>query len=234
MDHHLLHHRMTMRRLHLLIAPFALLHENESPAQNLVPNANFEEMDMPCEFGLSYNKLADWFVVDCAFQPRYFNACDNDGGVLYGVPHNAWGEQEAFSGVAYGGAFTYIWGWNNGSGSYPSVPLTQPLAAGTEYCLSLRASLGGKSTYRSQSLSALLTVETPNACANNDVLNWPGQAQLVFDLAGVDTTNWTLLNGRFTAAGGEQFLTIGNFNSGATIDTVRIPGATHPIRFAGY
>ena len=36
----------------------------------------------------------------------------------------------------------------------------------------------------------------------------------------IDTTQWTQIQGCFTAVGGEQFITIGNFNSNANTDTM--------------
>lgn len=47
-----------------------------------------------------------------------------------------------------------------------------------------------------------------------------------------DTIGWTEIQGCFTAQGGEQYITIGNFNSNANTDTLRIQ-STNPLTGPG-
>lgn len=229
---------MIMRCLsHSLLALGCIMsYGGAAQAQNLVPNPGFEEHDPICDtWGVDYDILSVWFEANCGFYPQYFNSCENlSGPPEYDVPSNYWGNQNAFDGDGYAGALTFFWGAWNGNGSYLCAPLLEPLEPGVEYCFSLRANLGGKSMYRTLTLSTVFTEELPNACNGNATLNWPGMAQVVFDLSNVDTTNWALLEGSFIADGGEQYLTIGNFSSGATIDTVFMGYTNAPSVFAGY
>ncbi len=204
-------------------------------AQNLIPNAGFEELDTPCIGGTSYSYLADWFPTNCSSGAGYFHPCGTaNGSPEYGAPDNVWGGQEAFDGVAYAGTLTYFYLAQYPPHHYLSVPLLTPLVNGAEYCLSLHTSLAGRSTYRSMTLSAVLTSAYPSACDGNDTINWPDQAQVVFDLSTVDSTNWSALSGTFVARGGEQYLTIGNFTNFQYSDTVFFGTSPSPLKFAFY
>lgn len=76
--------------------------------------------------------------------------------------------------------------------------------------------------YFSNSLPTMVSGYYINATPQ--VLNQPGFI--------TDTISWTKIEGCFIAQGGEQYVTIGNFNTNANTDTLRIQSAD-PLTGAG-
>lgn len=191
--------------------------------QNLVPNGSFEEFEVDCGFPntyYEYHELAYWTRPECAAEPVVFHRCDG------AVPSNEYGFQETHS----GDATIYIWTLRmNSSGGfpdgnpqfYPSVNLTEPLAAGQQYCLRLWINLADSSNYRTGALHAFLWYGTPSVCNYNDTM-WDTYAAVTFDISQVDTAEWTMLEGSFTASGSESNLTLGAFQFDEEIDSVLI------------
>ena len=203
--------------------------------QNLVPNPGFEVLDQSCNGGVSYDELADWVPAQCSSGAFFFHPCSTaNGWPQSGAPANLWGEQEAHDGVAYAGVIAYAYQSSFPTVHYLSVPLTQPLVAGVEYCFGLNASLAGRSAFRTATLSAIFTPYYPSVCQGWDTSAWASEAQVIFNTTAVDTTSWTDLTAGFVAEGGEQYLTIGNFSGQADPDSIFIGWTSAPAQRAVY
>ena len=218
-----------MRCLSLSCRPFAvlvmLISAGVSRGQNLVPNADFEALDEPCFGAADYStELASWLAPYCtAGYPFYFNPCSGGNGIPHdNAPGNFCGYQQAHSGVAYAGLETFEMSDVYDPRSYITAQLSSPLQAGQEYCLSLYVSLADRSSFTSGSLGALFTAEHPDICDYQDTLEWAAMAQVSMSLAGVDTMNWTELTAVYVASGGEQFMTIGNWDTFFNCDTTAL------------
>lgn len=188
-------------------------------AQNKAPNPSFEDFEY-CPVGVGAVGLLPcrpWRSLNNG-TPDYFNACAVFQGVS--VPDNGFGFQEAHSGVAYAGGFTY--------GIRPdSISLREYILApmqgaamikGHAYHVSFYTSLGDGScgvdkigAYFSAARPFASTFAPPNV-----------KPQIEADMGIIsDTLDWVLIEGCFVAEGGEQWVGIGNFylNENTNLDT---------------
>ena len=203
-----------------------MLHWGSAVAQNtenLVYNGSFEEYSV-CPQRI--DALGIMSGVDAWWQPTkgssdYFNAC---GGRECLTPRNKMGMQEPHSGQAYCGIYCSKENYRE----YLQTELKEPLKAGKRYKVSFWVSLADKSPNAVASLGALFTPDrisdtTWNILMHNEVSGLGnGQKQViatyyrpqVVSSEVIDNSSeWTLITGTFTAVGGEQYMTIGNFNS---------------------
>ena len=180
---------------------FTLSFHDFVTGQNLVPNPSFEEyLNCPYEFNAVPYTAAPW-ISPLGGSADYYNACMNPGP--YGVPTNAQGYQEAHTGVAYSALATYAPGiiWAK---EFIQVALLEPLVAGDCYIVSYYVNLADASC-GSDKLGAYLSVDPPPA--------WMGVIPQVPFQGGYlsDTTDWVHIYDFYTAVGGEQYITLGNF-----------------------
>jgi gliding motility-associated-like protein len=200
-------------------------------AQNLVLNPSFENYTS-CPVSISqFNLCVDWIspwiiTTDTCSTPDLYNSCCTTpasfGGV--GVPNNLAGYRPAHSGNGYAGFIAYsggpsCMGLGDGWREYVEGHLSSPLVAGQEYCVSFYVSLPYSATYAVKNMGVYFSnsVVTDSCTAIvGDVSNLPYTPQLQYTGGFLsDTTGWTRLQWNYTATGGEQYLTIGNFNNDA-------------------
>jgi len=206
-----------------------------STAQNLIPNPGFEEMDVPCIANSSYVDLAFWTRAQCAAGGAYFNVCSTVNGFPNaGTPSNFFGYQIPADGVAYTTTTTFALDPDFPPSFYLSSPLTEPLEAGVEYCFSANVSLAEQSAFRTTDLYVICTSYFPTTCNGNDTLNWTTESQLILNTTAVDTAEWSVLSGSFIATGGEEYITIGDFNGPASADTIYVGPSSFPSQQATY
>lgn len=186
--------------------------------ENLVPNGSFEDTAY-CPFGTNNPQaLATWYNPTSA-SPDYYNSCaGNNGG---GVPSNDWGYQEAQEGEAYIGIATY----GNITDKptyreYMQVKLLQPLEKDSIYCWHFWISRGDEFDYVSNNIGIALTTTLATDFTSESLLSLPvyGNETDVYS----DSVSWKLVAGDFTASGGEEYLTLGNFFTDMETTTVQI------------
>ncbi len=191
--------------------------------ENMVYNPSFEEYrDCPQHI----EALGVMQEVDAWWQPTagssdYFNSC---GGRECSVPLNKLGSQSARSGEAYCGIYCS----RDQYREYLQTRLKTPLIAGKRYRISFWVSLSEKSPHAATTLGALFTKEciedsTLGIVMKREVIDLGDQGSqsiaVYFEPQVVnsrerpltDTKEWMEVSGEFTAEGGEEFLTIGNF-----------------------
>jgi len=181
-------------------------------AQNLVPNPGFETM-LQCPNAYSQlNRTAAWYSPTLDGTPDYYHACASSG---YGVPINYAGDQAAHGGNAY--VAIYLWFSSLANmREYVEVELQSPLEAGVCYEFSMYVSLSDESRYTTHAIGVYLS--------GSSVQDIPGHPPLVqfqpnvlnADNATLSNSAWQQVAGTITAAGGERFIVIGNFNDDAT------------------
>ena len=211
-----------------LVSLLAMLHWSSVFAQNtenLVYNGSFEEYSV-CPQRI--DALGIMNGVDAWWQPTkgssdYFNAC---GGRECLTPRNKMGVQEPHSGQAYCGIYCSKENYRE----YLQTELREPLKSGKRYRVSFWASLADKSPYAVATLGALFTSDrifdtTWNILMHNESTELgDGQKQVIATYYNPQVVHpsqyvliymdqWNEIAGEFTAAGGEKYLTIGNFNS---------------------
>ena len=193
--------------------------------QNLLPNGDFEQYS-GCPSDISQLDSALFWLNPFSniliSSPDYFNQCAG-ASALAGVPQNSIGYQHAHSGFGYAGIHRFYLFISNYR-EYIECTLTTPLVAGTCYYFEMYINLANSSIYNASSVGVYLSdtlvagFTSPSLLTyvpqiNNSAANMP------------DTSNWTLVNGYYTAAGNESFLTIGNFKDDVNTDTMTIsPG----------
>jgi gliding motility-associated-like protein len=210
---------------------FLLLFCCEAKAQtNLVYNGDFEiysgcPQNFSGPFSIPYEieNCTGWTAPTYSTSD-YFNICNNSLNGLVGVPTNGLGVQNAFSGNGYcgflaysfsnGGCYTGSYWWEYIQGHF-----TQPLIAGHTYSVGFRFSLAEGSDLAVKQLGFYISnTAVSNTCSPSPLAYIPqitssGTAFLT------DTANWFLISGEYTALGGEQYITIGNFKDSLATDT---------------
>jgi len=196
-----------------------------SKAQNLVVNPSFENFTpaplIGCA-GSGYGNVNNWYnpdPTDSCSTPDWYSACTT---LLGATPNASFGYQTAHSGNAYAGFILKDQSTANYR-EYVEGKLSSPLVAGQTYCVAFHISLANKTYLYCNNfgmyLSSSLTQYTVNNC--NATAPLPVTPQLNYTCTITDTTNWVRLQWNYTATGGEQYFTIGNFfNDAATTSGV--------------
>jgi OOP family OmpA-OmpF porin len=189
---------------------------NIGPAQNLVSNGDFETKSYcPGTFNQqSLNTIAGWWQATDG-TPDYFHSCSDK----VGVPNNLFGQQPAKDGEGYSGLVTYTIDKKNYR-EYLQTKLSRPLIKGETVCIEMHFNAADYCNYVTDGLGILLsekkiesnlqTVLAFTASMNNPRLNMLDENE-----------EWQLLSDVYTAKGGEEFLTIGNFLSDKELKIIR-------------
>ncbi|WP_343764437.1 PKD domain-containing protein, partial [Gangjinia marincola] len=169
---------------------------------NMVPNPDFEDYkNCPSSSANNGNTLGnqlhDWYSPTSG-STDYINFCDPTNLIL-GPPD--------FPDRGY--IRMHVW-YPGDLREYAQVKLNQPLSAGEVYDVSLEASLTYSSRYEIDRLGIHFSA-TPVTTGNNQVL--PVTAQLETPVNGfIDNKGtWRTFSWTYTATGGEEYLTVGNF-----------------------
>ena len=187
---------------------------------NLVYNGDFE-LFSTCPSGTGGLSDCTGWLNPTTATPDYFNACA--GASIVGIPNNAGGSQNAFSGDGYAGfiAFEYVPGPTSWWFEYIQGEFIQPLLAGHKYELTFYVSCGeGYADIAISKIGAYSSVLPISRTDSNPFLLIPQ----VVNSNGVisDTAGWTKISGTFIASGNEQFITLGYFSDTIITDSLRI------------
>lgn len=213
-------------KIKISILLFILSLSINTKAQNLVYNGYFEINDT-CplkQLSQNYNQqvryVINWFV--SGGNPDYWNVCSN------GVPSNTMGyQQDCCGGGGYIGMYVICSESSPGDDSareYIGTKLIDTLKAGHKYLASMYVNRSNEWNYSIATMGMLFTdtaAVLPNLGAG---LIFHANPQVRNNVPLTDTANWVLIQDTITAVGGEIYLTIGNFNTTATSDTVKSPG----------
>lgn len=209
----------------ILISMFACL---QGQGQNLVNNPGFENVNANCASltGAGYVNLADWYnpdPTDTCSTPDWFATCLNAIFPTH-APNSQLGYQVPHGGNAYAGFIAY----DQSTASYREYvegSLSAPLVAAQKYKVSFFLSLANGAHFSVNHLgvyfsNALNSFTTSHCVSVNPLTNTP-QIDSTFTIT--DTTNWVALEWTYTASGGEQYFTIGNFHDNANTTATAVP-----------
>lgn len=187
--------------------------------QNLIPNPGFESLtSCPQYSNFSFN----WGPDLLRYSPPWRRACWS-ADFLHDCGYNEYaGPQAPRTGQGKAGFMA----WTAGSPDFrefAQVLLIRPLRAGTEYRFRMYISLADDCVYGVSALGVRFFnayVGDTVACAQLT----GSQPDLLLAVAGggsmTDKTGWTLVEGTYTAAGGEDHLVIGHFPKDAQTTTL--------------
>jgi hypothetical protein len=185
---------------------------------NLVPNPSFENVTA-CPNGFSQLGLASPWSQAGTGTPDLYASCSTSTDV--GIPINLYGSQIAHTGLMYSGLQCMCAEYRE----YIEVPLTNSLTFGTKYFVSFFVSLADTFAFTSSSLGAYLSTGSLSVNNYSPITVSP---QIQNGQSNYFTKNlWTKVTGTFNASGGENFITIGNFNS--TVNTTSLAIETNTM-----
>lgn len=191
-------------------------------AQNIIVNGNFEHYNNLYCNGAGFD-VTYWNYLN---SPDYYNTnCSSVSGG--GVPSNMFGYCNSKNGNAYAGIGVFDFRFNYQE--YVYQHLTSPLKADSIYCLSFYITRADRFPYAIKQIGAFFSNNQP--ILSSGYIN--ASPQIVNNSGFLtDTINWIEIQGCFTAQGGEEYITIGNFNSNSNTDTIRIQ-STYPLTGTG-
>lgn len=189
----------------------------------MVPNGDFEQYKGCPSDQSELDSTLFWFNPAIGAQqgtPDYYNQCAT--GSLLRVPDNQLGYQQAHSGSAYAGIFLLV---NAGLNfrEYIEVPLLATLTANTTYQFRMYVNLSDRVKWSTDDISVYFS---DTAITTTNILPLPFTPQ-INNVAGnyPDTLNWTLISGTYVAAGGENYLVIGNFYNDSNTNLITVNNA---------
>jgi hypothetical protein len=188
---------------------------------NLVLNPSFEQYTLcPGTMEVITNGKVTYCSNPNSLTPDYFNICDsNSANSSFYIPDNVAGYQEAKEGNGYIGLAT--WTKTYTGGEYIQMKLANPLLNGRQYAFKCYLSNAEVGNYGSGDMGVYFSNDS--VYNTSYLLPFTPQIQNQSGNFFADTINWMSFAGNYTAAGGERFLIIGNFNDGIdNPDTIRI------------
>ena len=212
-------------RIIILILSFCLILSGRNLiGQNLVPNPSFEKLKK-CPTSEDLNNTYDWFEQcypsSMAFVLAKCNA--NTPLSLYTTPKSWFGFQYPHTGDNYIYIATYS---HLLTRHYPQVKLKKSLDK-KKYYIRLHISLSDYSSFAISNIGVHFSMDTIKGKSWELVELNPTYENPPDNILR-DSVNWMVINGTYDAAGGEQFMTIGNFrsNENTNVDTL--------VDYAGY
>lgn len=190
-----------------------------SISQNLVRNCLLEEISScPTDHG-QISKCDHWSSPGNG-TTDYVHSC-NAGS--FSVPNNQWGNQEARSGHGYLHLILYY----SSQGSYREYAQTRlacTLQEGKTYEVSFYVSCADDSRFAIDGIGAHFS-ETPLVQYNTGLIMIEGNPHIRREPGQVvdQKDEWVKIHGTYTASGGEQYITIGNYMSNNEISISTFP-----------
>ena len=192
-------------------------------AQNLVPNASFEQVAEDTKekeiktFGLVNAVTLEWSgATDVS--PDLFMVRDKESKVT--APCNDYGFQEPQDGDFYAGFRAYSKSPKL-KRSYLQVQLTEKLEENQMYCVSFDISLADLSRYAVPDIGALLSDRKIERGGDAPIVQKP-DVQHKSNKTMIYMDGWETVCGTFTGTGEEEFLIIGCFGGDASIDEEKV------------
>lgn len=187
--------------------------------QNLVPNGSFEEITSCPDDVAQLSKIKFFFnpnlgspdlMASCALSPKV------------SVPKNGAGYQKPQNGLNYA-----HFGFSHDLYlEYISVPLNKALENSKLYQIHYYLSLADHSPMATDKIGVLFSINKPKYLFTSPIPDHPQVVStpgLVFN----DTTNWTEVVDTFQAAGGEKYITIGQFFHLDSLKTYHFDNGSH-------
>lgn len=208
-----------------LIIIFILFIPIQLISQNLVRNPSFEKTKKCADSISLFKTTAERWSTPTLGTADLFNPCN---ALKSGVPDNFNGHQVSKFGKNYAGCYFYA---KSNYREYIQGSFKSSLKKGAKYNVSFYISLAEKSNFAMKKIDFLLTKNTISSAIWTELSPNHLKKQLTksFSTNSVknekkynDTKNWVLVSKVLTAKGGENFITIGNFQKNSSTKKRRI------------
>ena len=209
-----MHFNKNMNKLFLFFLSLFIF-TNHIFSQNLVPNPSFEIYNICPDNVGQIDKALQWYHEELNIsQGDYYNSCDDFTGFIQNTQQPNTGIGMAAFVVYTSPSATYEFR------EYIKVQLKSVLKTNSNYCISYYTSLSGLSTYAIDALCACISIDSL-ICQDPNIMLLPCSNFVCNHIGNIikDTLNWVKVTMNYTAHGGEQFLTIGNFKTSQQTNT---------------
>ena len=183
-------------------------------AQNLVPNPSFETYTACPTAPSQLGNAVPWKGTNN--QSDYYNAC---ASMPYNVPYEGVGFQYARTGNAFAGQW-FLNGYGVNYREYMQVQLTNTLVTGQCYLVKFYVNNQGAGLKLANNNFAAHVSMNGYATTGSPATSYTPQIFLTNNPIIKDSLNWREIGGIYTAIGGEEFITIGNFKNDSNTDTI--------------
>jgi len=199
----------------IFLASIAFLISFGSYSQNLIPNSSFESCsfcpDNYSKVAKMFNKNVYGWYSPTGGTPDYFNRCTPYHKV--GIPKNANGNSETVSGNAYAGLIVIGPGGGDFCREYLAIQLKDQLMEDQLYCFRFYISWADHSYVSIKQISVYFSSRKVNKWFHKG-RRLSYDPQLVFNDFYIENKNeWKILQGIYKAAGGEEYIVFGNFQT---------------------
>jgi len=188
-------------------------------AQNFILNPSFETVDSPMtQATILVDAAYNWITLVASpdlLTPLHYNGYFD----YYGAPNNHYGFQDQKFGCNYS-FFGFEKFWYHYREFFSQI-FPDTLESGQQYCLSMWVSSPGREQYCSDCLEAYFSVGLPDTTGTGGgyLINFTPQVSYFTGSVFCDTVNWQHVTASFTAAGGENTITIGCFKKDEDVIT---------------
>lgn len=177
---------------------------------NLVPNSSFEDT-VSCPWTYDEIDFATGWYKPTVGSSDLLHSCS------FQIPLNYFGYQSARTGNAYAGLYTYHNIWPDSSyREYISIQLIDTLESGKKYDVEFYLSRSDSSYYA----TIMGMYLSSDSLFSGSASNLGYIPQLEETSAIIEKSAWVKLSYQYIAAGGEKYLTIGNFRDNSMSDTL--------------
>lgn len=186
---------------------------------NLVPNPSFEDYTACPSFASQLDRAAPWFNPNLG-TPEYYNACATAASYM-SLPAGTTGHfQYPRTGNGFAGIYVFRTDIQN-MREYVEVQLSQPLQPNQCYYLEFYVNVPNDHPFACDGIGAFVSNGEMTSTNANPFMVTP-QIQNPNGNLITDTLGWTKISGYFTAVGGENHITIGNFKNDANTNWTQI------------
>lgn len=207
---------------HVLLSAFSiatLLSGSAFGQKNLVTNPSFDELMGKVKTRGQIEMATGWSSPSETDKADLFIK-GNDKKPDINNPDNTFGREEPIDGDVYAGFMAYSYK-EAVPRTYLQTKLEKPLIAGKTYCVRFFVSLSDLSKYAVNNIGMNISAKSPK---DKDLLAYSVQASVVKRGNPIynDNSYWQEVCGTFVAAGGEKYITIGNFEKQDLVKTEKM------------
>jgi outer membrane protein OmpA-like peptidoglycan-associated protein len=192
---------------------------NLTAQENLVPNPSFEEVEGKIKEGGLIEMAYPWKSVTMNPVDLYSAKAKNEE---YSVPENKYGSETANTGSNYAGVSFFGYAGRMPR-TYLGVPLNKELESGKKYCMKFHVNMSDYSKYAVNNIAMYVSKDEMTEKKDGNLILVPQVKSMKNNADDYKKQYvWTAICGIYEAEGGEKFISIGNFDTDAQTEQLKI------------